>query len=154
MALAAEKPDLFPEDPNRFPEKTARPLPVITSPSSSDPPAVDPIPQIVEVVHGLEVTINRDLPKPGPELLDLDEEPSGIAARADLTIHNLYRNARDRMTIAYRDFSYASGNAMRRMKRRAEYVKEEHPLKALAVVGVAAMALGMAARYWRSRHHA
>jgi len=148
MALTAEKPDFFSE-------KRARPLPIRTPPSPPDPQLVDPAAPIVEVVHGLEVTINRDLPVEKPELrelLDSDEEQSGIATRARLKIQSLYRNARNSMTNAYRDFSYASRNAMRGMKIGVEHIKEDHPLKALVVIGTAAMALGIAARYWRSRN--
>jgi hypothetical protein len=144
MALAAEKPDFVSE-------KLARPVSVTTPPSSVNPQLVDPPTPIVEVVHGLEVTINRDLPAPGPELLDFDEEQS-IAARAGLKIQALYRDTSNSVTNAYREFSYASGNVMRSVKRGAEHLKEEHPLKALAVIGTAAMALGIAARYWRSRN--
>ena len=118
---------------------------------------------VLEVVHGLEVTVGRQ-PQiaPLPKTLETDVTDweirrrrsvrSAISARE--SIDELYRKTRRRMTDAFNGFTSASRDLTRKLRRHARNLKEERPLKVLAVIGGTALALGAAARYWRERNHA
>ena len=146
MALRAEKLD-----------STAGQVPIKTKPGTE---ATMPV---LEVVHGLEVTVGRQ-PQIStlPKNLETDVKDRGIKRRRFLrstisakeSIDEVYRKARQRMTDAFNGFTCASGDLTRRVRRNAGNLKEERPLKVLVVIGGTALALGAAARYWRERNHA
>ena len=147
MALPAKKLD-----------STVGQVPISTKASTSE--ATMPV---LEVVHGLEVTVGQQ-PQiaPPPETLEADVTDweirrrlslrSGISARE--SIDELYRKTRKRMTGAFNGVTSASRDLTRSLRRYVGNLKEERPLKVLAVIGGTALALGAAARYWRERNHA
>jgi hypothetical protein len=88
--------------------------------------------------------------------------PSRIATRQDLQEGSSPRPPmRERVDEGKQWASYALLSAKetvadlyRTTRCLAEKVKQEHPLQLLTVIAGSAIVVGVAARIWRSRHHA
>ena len=78
----------------------------------------------------------------------------GALISTKLSIARVYRVARERTSDSFARVMSASHDVTRRAWNRAEQLKRERPLQLLAVVSGSAFALGIAARIWRSHHHA
>jgi ElaB/YqjD/DUF883 family membrane-anchored ribosome-binding protein len=62
--------------------------------------------------------------------------------------------AKDRVTNLYRESRHKTAHVFNRVRSRASYVVDEHPLQVIAGIAAAAFIAGVLLRIWRSSRDA
>jgi hypothetical protein len=82
--------------------------------------------------------------EPHPELPEFN--------RADRTAEKLVLQLRSGLERSYREVSGAILSTWNRSRRKFDHISQEHPLRLVIGVAVAAFITGTALRIWRSHH--
>lgn len=93
----------------------------------------------------------------GPTLVRQDGLADGKATEllwsTTQSVGSLFRQAWERGDDACRNLSSSVGKLTGRLQGRAQRIKEDQPLRLVAVVACTALALGIVTRVWRSSRH-
>jgi hypothetical protein len=84
---------------------------------------------------------------------DANWEANDFLLSTKQLVGSLYRNAWERGDDACQHLASSVRNLTGRLQARAKHIKEDEPLRLLAVVAGTALVLGIVARVWRSSRH-
>ena len=84
--------------------------------------------------------------------LSVDRQSSDFLLSAKQSAFEVCRTAQARAGSTYNNIISVSRDVTRSARTQAEHLREERPLRLLAVIATTALVFGITARVWRSRH--
>ncbi|MCU1299806.1 MAG: hypothetical protein JWQ87_90 [Candidatus Sulfotelmatobacter sp.] len=93
-----------------------------------------------------------DRPRAAHALEEYGKRASHVLSTTKQAASKIYDEARARAVVGYAKVSHGTRDLTSRAWNRAQWTKQEHPLRVLAAVATIAFAAGIALRIWRSRN--